>query len=78
MRTRNFLQSISMHGLSLRTTTLSGCESFDCVYIIYATLCFVCEIQNEYKPRRSRGLYDGLYFLDKTKSGIYYTYADPV
>ena len=60
-----------------------------CMSIIHATLCFVREIQTEYKQRRSRGLYDGLYFPGQNKewhcnsvtrylTGMYYTYADPV
>ena len=48
------------------------------MYVIHANLCFVLEIQTEYKPRLRLGLYEGLYFPDKAKSGMYYTYVDPV
>ena len=48
------------------------------MYTVHVNLCFVWEIQTEYKPRRIRGLYDGLYLPYKTKSDMYYTYADPV
>ena len=44
------------------------------IYIIHATLCFVREIKTEYQPGRRRGLFDDLYFPDKTKSGMHYIF----
>ena len=37
------------------------------VHIVYATVCFVQEIQTEYKLRGSRDLCDGLHFENKKK-----------
>ena len=37
------------------------------MYIVYATLCFVREIQTEYKPRLRLGLHDGFVFPGQNK-----------
>ena len=46
------------------------------MYRIHANLCFVCEIQTEYKPRRIRGLYSVC--ISRTKQRVACVILTPI